>query len=119
MACLAIGKRETGMAEKPGDQWSVGLCKYHHRIGFRAQHKISEAEFWQDHGRNPFEIAARLWVASGGADRAAEREANPKPVKPRKIKARDRSAPKRKIPNRSLQSRSTFPASRGFERRPA
>lgn len=113
MACIAIGKRETGLSEKPGDQWTVGLCDYHHRTGVRAQHKISETEFWQDHGRNPFEIAASLWIESGGAARAAERAANPKPVKPRKIKCRDRSAPKRKISARPvMQSRSVWPVGR-------
>jgi hypothetical protein len=123
MACIAIGKRETGLQEKPGDQWTVGLCDYHHRTGILAQHKMNEAEFWKLHGRNPFEIAARLWVASGGAARAAERAANPNPVKPRKIKPRNRTAPARKIPGRALQSRSTFPPSnrkiqnRGFEKR--
>lgn len=116
--CLAIGKEPTGMQEKPSDCWTVSLCAYHHRTGIMAQHKMNEADFWAMHGRNPFEIAARLWVASGGAARAAEREANPRPVKQRKIKARDRSAPKRKIQNRPLQSRSTFSPSRGFERRP-
>ncbi len=117
-ACLAIGKRETGRGERPSDCYTTPLCPYHHRFGVDSQHANNEAAWWARTGLNPFEIAARLWVASGGASRAAEREANPKQIKPRKIKARDRSAPKRKIQNRPLQSRSTFSPSRGFERRP-
>lgn len=116
MKCDAIGKRETGMAEKPGDQWTVGLCDYHHRIGILAQHKMNEADFWVMHGRNPFEIAARLWVKSGGAARALEprRVKQPTPIperKPREQRAK-------------MQSKSSWPAgrkilNRPFERRPA
>jgi hypothetical protein len=112
-----IGK-DTGLGEKPHDSFVTPLCAYHHRTGILAQHKISEDRFWFElHGRNPFEICARLWIESGGAARATERAQNPKPLKPRKIKARDRDAPKRKI-----QSRPNFPKgrplqSRGFERR--
>ncbi len=116
MGCVAIGKPSTGMQEKPGDQWTIGLCDYHHRTGTLAQHKISEREFWFEiHGRNPFEIAARLWIESGGAARALE----PKPAKrERKIKVR-----KPKEQRAKIQGRSQFPVgrkiqSRGFERRP-
>lgn len=125
MSCDAIGKPATGMQEKPGDNWTCGLCAYHHRTGILAQHKMAEADFWKLHGRNPFQIAQRLWIASGGAARAAERAENPKPVKPRKIKPRDRTKPKRQIPARPvMQSRSTFQPgrkmqSRGFEKRPS
>src|ERR1700730_165872 len=60
MGCLAIGKESTGLQEKPSDCWTVSLCAYHHRTGILAQHKISEERFWFEiHGRNPFEIAAR------------------------------------------------------------
>lgn len=117
MSCPTRGKPSTGMQEKPDDRWSCSLCAYHHRTGIAAQHKLSERIFWFEiHGRNPFEIAERLWIASGGAARALE----PKPArKPRKIQPRDRTSPKRKI-----QSRPTFSAGRklqgrGFEKRPA
>jgi hypothetical protein len=114
MACIAIGKPATGMQEKPSDCWTVGLCDYHHRTGILAQHKMSEADFWAMHGRNPFEIAARLWIESGGA----ARELEPKPAKrPRKIKARNRNAPKRQIPGRKLESRSTFGPGRKLQSR--
>jgi hypothetical protein len=108
MACIAIGKRETGMAEKPGDQWTLGLCIYHHRIGIASQHARGEREFWEYAALNPFTICQRLWIESGGAARALE----PKPKRPRKIKARDRSAPKRKI-----QSRPAFPQGRKLQSR--
>jgi hypothetical protein len=118
LANPSLNKRETGKAEKPHDFWVTPLCHYHHQSGILAQHKIGEKRFWFEvHGRNPFEIAARLWIESGGAARALE----PKPVKrPRKIKARNRTTPKRKIPGRELKSRSAFPQgrkmqSRGFE----
>jgi hypothetical protein len=108
-ACLAIDKPATGMQEKPSDCWTVGLCDYHHRTGILAQHKMSEPDFWEMHGRNPFEIAARLWIESGGAARALE----PKAAKrPRKIKERDRDAPKRKI-----LSRPHFPQGRKLQNR--
>lgn len=108
MGCLAIGKEPTGLQEKPSDSWAVSLCAYHHRTGIMAQHKMSEAEFWIMHGRNPFEICERLWIESGGAERALQ----PKPApRPRKIKARKPQEMRRKIPaGRPLQSR-------GFEAR--
>jgi hypothetical protein len=102
-----IGKDMPGMSEKADDRFTTPLCHYHHQSSILSQHKVGEKVFWFEiHGRNPFEIAERLWIESGGAARAQE----PKPAKqPRKIKARDRSAPKRKIPSREIQSR-------GFER---
>jgi hypothetical protein len=115
-ACAAIDKPATGMQAKPDDKYSCPLCPYHHRIGVDSQHANNEREWWERTGLNPFEIASRLWVESGGAARALE----PKPAKhARKIKARDRDAPKRKI-----QSRPNFPQgrklqSRDFEKRPS
>jgi hypothetical protein len=60
--------------------------------------------FWFEiHGRDPFEIAERLWKESGGAERALQ----PKPVrKQRAIKVQHLHAPKRPFPKgRKLQSR--------------
>lgn len=118
--------KETGMGRKPHDFFVTPLCAYHHRIGIASQHARGEREFWEYTGLNPFEIAERLWAESGGADRATERAANPKPAKPRKIKARNRGVPKRRIPKRALQSGpKTWPTGRKFpqsrntlERRP-
>jgi hypothetical protein len=87
MGCIAIGKKPTGMGEKPSDAWVTALCAYHHRTGILAQHKISEERFWFEiHGRNPFEIAARLWIESGGAARELIKPRAPRPkcIKPRK-----------------------------------
>jgi hypothetical protein len=110
--------KESGLGEKPHDFFVTPLCAYHHRTGILAQHKISEEHFWFEiHGLNPFQIASRLWIESGGAARALE----PKPAKrPRKIAARKPQEQRAKI-----RSRATFPQgrklqSRGFERgRPA
>lgn len=104
MSCPNRGKSETGMQEKPDDKWTVSLCAYHHRTGIAAQHVLGERTFWfHVHGRNPFEIAELLWIASGGAARALL----PKPIrKPREIKPEHRPAPKRAFPKgRKLQSR--------------
>lgn len=113
MGCPARGKLPTGMGIKPSDCWTVPLCGYHHREGPHAQHRMSEEEYWKFRGIDQFALALSLWEKSGAAQRAAEREANPPPIKPRKIKARDRDAPKRKI-----QSRAGFPVGRKLESRP-
>lgn len=101
------------MAEKPHDRWCTSLCSYHHRTGILSQHNIGdEMEFWILVGRDPFEIAERFWIESGGAARAAERAENPKPVKPRKIKARKPAEQRVKI-----QGRATFPTGRKLQSR--
>jgi hypothetical protein len=114
MACLAIGKEYTGKSEKPDDKWTVPLCPYHHRIGIDCQHSMSEEEFWRLKGVNPFGIAAELWKASGGEERAA----TPKPVRqPRKIKARRPRDKRKKIPvGRPMKSNPVI-QSRGFPKR--
>lgn len=120
MNCAALGK-VTGLGEKPHDMYTTPLCAYHHRTGAVAEHKLTEKVFWPMFGRNPFEIAARLWIESSGASRALE----PKAVKKaRKTKPRERAAPTRQIHGRPLQSKSTWPAGRklqshnSFEKRP-
>ena len=111
MRNLEIGKEYPGMSEKADDRFVTPLCHYHHQSGVLAQHKIGEKAFWFEiHGRNPFEIAERLWIESGGADRARQ----PKPA-PRQKASKPRKPPglRRKImPGRPLQSR-------GFEKRPS
>ena len=98
------------MGEKPDDRWTTPLCDYHHRTGILAQHKISEQEFWFEvHGLNPFDIAERLFIASGGAERA---------LKPKPVLRVVRTAP-RKPPEQRAKIRNGRPLqSRGFERRP-
>lgn len=86
MACAAIGKPETGMQEKPSDRWVTPLCRYHHRTGIDAQHKMGERDFWTLRGINPFELATRLFIESGGYARSIEKKdaARVKMIKPRK-----------------------------------
>jgi hypothetical protein len=82
-----IGKEMPGMQEKADDRFTTPLCHYHHQGSIQAQHKVGEKVFWQEiHGRNPFEIADRLWIESGGAERAAMAKPvrKPAPVKARK-----------------------------------
>lgn len=116
-----IGKEAPGMQMKEDDRFVTPLCNYHHQSGILAQHRVGEQRFWFEiHGINPFEIAARLWIESGGAARALE----PKPAKRAKpTKARKPIEQRAKIPGRALQSRSEFPVgrkiqNRGFEKRP-
>lgn len=61
MAAPHLGKRATGMAEKPSDRWCVPLCPRCHQDGPKAQHKMNEAEFWRMNGIDPFKVAAALW----------------------------------------------------------
>ena len=54
---ISHGKRETGMAEKPSDKWTVPLCNSHHR----EQHDAgNELVWWAGYGLDPFMLALRL-----------------------------------------------------------
>ena len=55
------GKRQTGIGEKPSDQWTIPLCGNHHR----AQHSMGEREFWKSVGADPILIALSLYSVSG------------------------------------------------------
>lgn len=61
------GKRPTGMAEKPSDQWVTPLCMPHHtgddRVTRHSQHKMSEEDFWRGLGIDPFELCIALFAA--------------------------------------------------------
>jgi hypothetical protein len=52
---IGHGKRDTGMAEKPSDKWTVSLCNWHHR----RQHSMAELDFWREVGMDPFMTAIR------------------------------------------------------------
>lgn len=54
-------KRQTGMGEKPDDIFSIPLCGLHHR----AQHLLSEREFWNGVGIDPIFIALALNRVAG------------------------------------------------------
>lgn len=116
MNCAAIGK-ETGAGEKPDDRYSTPLCAYHHRTGPVAEHHLTEAVFWPMFRLDPFAIAARLWIESGGAAREQqERPAKP----PRKIRPRRPPGSRTKIKsNPVFQSRGFGTQSRPFAKRNA
>ncbi len=82
----AAGKDSTGMGEKPHDKFTVPLCGHHHRTDRDAQHQSNERKWWERQGIDPWAIAAALWIASGGAARAAmEKPAHRlRPIKARK-----------------------------------
>jgi hypothetical protein len=59
MASAIHGKRETGIAQKADDRWTLPLCRKHHD----QQHSGSEAAFWNAAGIDPFLLALILWGA--------------------------------------------------------
>ena len=69
MASAIHGKRETGIGEKPSDEWSVPLCARHHQEDQEAQHRIGEAAFWSKHGIDPFALALALWCTTAAKAR--------------------------------------------------
>lgn len=61
-----LGKRETGLQEKPSDAWCLPVCAEHHA----EQHSGSELEFWARHGIDCFTLALALWRVSGDEEAA-------------------------------------------------
>jgi hypothetical protein len=106
MANLAIGKELTGKGEKPHDRFTIPLCPYHHRIGIDCQHNSNEQEWWERTGLNPWAIAASLWIASGGAERALQ---PPRPKRERPVKARKPRQMRVKIRSNSKIASRPFP----------
>lgn len=53
---IGHGKPNIGMAEKPGDAWTLPLCNKHHR----EQHQMAELRFWAKYGIDPFLLALTL-----------------------------------------------------------
>lgn len=94
-------KRPTGMGEKPSDMWVTPLCDPGcHKEAPGSQHDGDEEEFWQRHGIDPFALARRLWIASGAAERHANR---PPPVRTKKSRPRPNAAKvKRKWASRPM-----------------
>lgn len=60
------GKGMTPMGRKPDDCWAVPLSADAHR----AQHRMNEAEFWNQHGINPFVMAKVLYGLTGDYEEA-------------------------------------------------
>lgn len=56
-----LGKRQTGMAEKPDDAFTVPLCSRHHR----EQHTQNERAWWAGHEIDPVALALALYRVSG------------------------------------------------------
>jgi hypothetical protein len=61
------GKRNTGMAEKPDDKYTVPLCGECHR----KQHKVSERGYWEARDIDPVKVALALYVNSGNHEIAS------------------------------------------------
>ena len=98
MGNLDIGKRPTGIAEKPSDRWTVPLCDRCHLNDNEAQHVVGEKAFWNRLGLDPFKIAADLYaVFEASAPKVVKRQA------PRAAK------PKPKCPSRPIQSANRWP----------
>jgi hypothetical protein len=51
------------MGRKVGDEFSVPLCRAHHR---ELHHSGDEPGWWHDMGINPLEIARQLWDETEG-----------------------------------------------------
>jgi hypothetical protein len=56
-----MGKRHSGIAEKPDDIWTVPLCGKHHRL--QHEYQGGEREWWRHLGKDPLRIAAALKLA--------------------------------------------------------
>ena len=97
MGCLEIGKRPTGIAEKPSDRFCTPLCDRCHLNDNDAQHVVGEKAFWSRRGLDPFKIAADLY---------AEFEAGASPKTTKRQKPRT-AKPKR--PSRPIQSANRWP----------
>lgn len=65
---MRAGKRPTGGAEKPDDDWTIPLCGKHHR----EQHELGEAIFWGRVGIDPILVALALCRVSGNAEHGEE-----------------------------------------------
>jgi len=105
MAAPEIGKRGTGMQEKPHDKFACPLCASCHRDGPNAQHRQNEGQFWKGVGVDPFDVAAELWaefVRDHGEPAPVER-------KPKKGRKPSRSKTTRKILE---NSRASIPAAK-------
>lgn len=90
-AHIRIGFR--AMQKKPDDRYALPLCAYHHRN----QHRVNESAFWDQHGDDPFDIAARLYAEFGGDGGKPKAKRKPKPRKPKHLR--------QKIASRGFQRR--------------
>jgi len=105
MAASWLGKRATGMQEKPSDRWAVPLCRRDHREGPESQHAMAEADFWRINGIDPFRIAADLWAQFV---KVSPRAASRQPRKPSRAK-RIASITRPKLRGPKMKSRNAWP----------
>jgi hypothetical protein len=104
-----MGKRATGLGERPDDRWAVPLCRECHLDGQDSQHRVGEAAFWARAGLDPHAIAAGLYaeflaVAKFRFRKAiGESVAKLKPARPlkRSVAFRAKNQVKRPIPRRA------------------
>jgi hypothetical protein len=81
---------------KPDDRNAVPLNAWCHREGPRAQHRMGEADFWNERGLNPFKIAAALYQeygGTGGKPRKARTIIRPRIPKEKRAKIQQRKTP--------------------------
>lgn len=64
----SIGKVNPGISAKPGDEYTVPMCRTHHE----QQHKGSEKRFWEGIGLDPVSVALRLFKLTGDHARACK-----------------------------------------------
>lgn len=68
------GKPETGIGNKPDDQWSLPLAPRLHTDSNEAQHQMGEREFWERHGIDATALANELHSVWGRANDPIEAE---------------------------------------------
>lgn len=62
MSSIAMGKRSTGIGEKPSDRWCTPLCADCHLDSPEAQHRVGEQKFWYRVGIDPCSLASVLYA---------------------------------------------------------
>lgn len=65
-AAPEYGKRDTGKAEKPDDDWVIPLAPELHR----EQHSMNEVKFWTKYGIDPCRVALALSRITGDDEAA-------------------------------------------------
>ena len=59
-----LGKRQTGIGERPDDRWALPLARDIHAD----QHRHGEREWWARQGIDPLRIAQQLYCVSGDTE---------------------------------------------------
>ncbi|MVA98884.1 hypothetical protein GN330_16675 [Nitratireductor sp. CAU 1489] len=70
-------KKSTGKAQKPDDAWAVPMTPEEHR----AQHAMSEVQFWNMHRIDPLAVARDLYAHTGDREAAVKIIANARKTK--------------------------------------